>query len=63
MRTKKKKLSQSDLRALGVQPGLMARRYDRDGRAHLVELAPDTDGRRRDVATRLADETTLSEGG
>jgi hypothetical protein len=45
-----------------VTPGLMARRYDPDGRARLEQLAPEGSGRRQQFARRLTDDTKPSEG-
>ena len=45
MNRRRRRLSQQDLRAAGVTPGLMARRYDADGRARLEQLVPEDSGR------------------
>ena len=42
---KQRRLSQQDLKALGYTPGLMARRYDADGRARLEQLTAENSGR------------------
>jgi hypothetical protein len=42
---RKRRLSQQDLRTLGVTPGLMARRISPDGRTRLEQLTADTSGR------------------
>lgn len=42
-RRNRRRLSQQDLQAAGVTPGLMARRYDADGvRAAVTQLAAET---------------------
>jgi hypothetical protein len=43
-RQQKKRLSQQDLRLLGVQPGLMARRISPDGRSRLEQLTAEASG-------------------
>ena len=43
--TRRRRLSQQDLRAMGVTAGLMARRYDADGRARLEQLTSEASGR------------------
>jgi hypothetical protein len=53
---KARRLTKAELRAAGATPGLMARRYDADGRARLEQLAPEGPGRRRDFVRRLTDE-------
>jgi hypothetical protein len=37
MRSRRRKLTQQDLRAAGATPGLMVRRIGRDGRARLEQ--------------------------
>jgi len=62
---KKGQLTRAELRAMGATPGLMARRYDADGRARLEQLAPEGPERRRDFVrrlTRTGEETKASEG-
>lgn len=50
---RRRKLTQSDLRALGVQPGLLATRYTPDGeRATVLELAPESNARRKGELAR-----------
>jgi hypothetical protein len=39
---RKRRLSQQDLRTLGVTPGLMVRRIGTDGRARLEQLTAET---------------------
>lgn len=41
----RRRLSQQDLRALGVSHGLMAHRIGPDGRARLEQLTPEASGR------------------
>ncbi len=66
-RKRRRKLTQADLRTLGVQPGLQAIRYPAgQDRARVEQLAPEGPERRRDFARRLTlrDEGTKgSEGG
>jgi hypothetical protein len=54
--SRKRRLSQQDLRTLGATPGLMVRRIRPTGRARLEQLAPEGPGRRRDFIRRLTDE-------
>ena len=55
MRSRKaRRLTQAELRQMGVTPGLMARRIGADGRARLEQLAPESPKMRRDFARRLA---------
>jgi hypothetical protein len=56
--SRKRRLSQQDLRAAGVTPSLMARRIGADGRARLEQLTPEPDERRRSFAQRLSDDTS-----
>ncbi len=59
----RRRLSQQDLRTLGVTPGLMARKVGPDGeRATVQQLAPEGPERRRDFVRRLTDENETSEG-
>jgi hypothetical protein len=60
MNRRRRRLSQQDLTAAGVTPGLMARRYDAAGRARLEMLAPEGPERRAAFIRRLTspDETT-----
>ena len=43
--TRRRRLSQQDLRALGASAGLIARRIGPDGRARLEQLTPEASGR------------------
>ena len=43
--TRRRRLSQQYLRAMGVTDGLMARRIGPDGRARLEQLTPEAPGR------------------
>ncbi len=45
MNRRRRRLTQQDLKALGYTPGLMARRYDTDGRARLEQLTSEASGR------------------
>jgi hypothetical protein len=65
MRSRRRKLTKAELRAMGASPGLMARRVGPDGRARLEMLAPEGPERRRDFIRRLTstgEETKASEG-
>ena len=66
MRSRKKRLTWQDLRAMGATPGLMARRVGPDGRARLEQLTAEASGRRKDFVRRLTsagEETDASEEG
>jgi hypothetical protein len=54
VRSKKKKLSQQDLRAMGVTPGLMAHRVGPDGRARLEQLSSEASRGRPSLFLRSA---------
>jgi hypothetical protein len=56
-----RKPSRAELRAMGLTPGLMARRYTPDGRARLKQLTPEARERRQQFARRLANDTADSE--
>jgi hypothetical protein len=56
--SRKRRLSQQDLKAAGVTPGLMARRYTPDGRARLEQLAPEGRERRQQFPRRDTDKTS-----
>jgi hypothetical protein len=61
---KKRQLTAAEKRALGATPGLIVRRVGPEGRARLEQLAPESDGRRKDFASRLtraSDDTKRSE--
>lgn len=57
MREQKRRLTQQDLRALGVQPGLIATRYlPGEDRARVEQLASDSRGPyRREIFTQHTD--------
>jgi hypothetical protein len=60
---KRRRLTQAELKAMGVTPGLVVHRVGPPGsRARLEQLAPESDGRRRVFARRLTSDTTASEG-
>jgi hypothetical protein len=66
MRTRKKNLSQSDLRALGARPGLLVTRYGPDGeRAEVRRLTAESASARvfSHNSTNTDDITNGSEGG
>ena len=66
MRSRKKRLTRQDLRAMGATPGLMALRVGPDGRARLEQLTAEASGRRKDFIRRLTsagEETEASEKG
>lgn len=52
-RKRRRKLTQAELRAIGVTPGLMASCIGPDGRTRLEQLAPESRDRRKDFARRL----------
>jgi hypothetical protein len=54
---RRRRLSQQALRAMGATPGLMARRYDPDGRARLEQITAESSGRRQQFARRLSHDT------
>jgi hypothetical protein len=60
--SKRRRLTQVELRALGATPGLLVRRIGTDGRSRVEQLAPDSGARRKYFAQRLtrADEVTES---
>jgi hypothetical protein len=59
--SRKRRLSQRDLRALGATPGLMTTRYDATGeRAEIRQVAPEGPDRRQDFIRRLTDERSSS---
>jgi hypothetical protein len=63
-RRNRRKLTKAELRAMGATPGLMARRYDADGRARLEQFAPEGPERRRDFIRGLTctdDDTPANE--
>jgi len=62
VRSRRRRLSQQDLRAAGATPGLMAHRIGPDGRARLEQLAPEgSSERRKDFARRLTRASEVSE--
>jgi hypothetical protein len=64
MKRRRRRLSRQDLKAAGITPALMARRYDAAGRARLEQLAPEArTARRRDFIRRLTNGTKAGEGG
>jgi hypothetical protein len=63
--SKRCRLTQAELRALGATPGLLARRIGADGRSRVEQLTADSRARRKDFARRLTgadDITKPSEG-
>jgi hypothetical protein len=63
---KRRAVTERELRALGLTPGLVGTRYDADGRrATVAQLAPESDERRKIFAARLSsgtDNIKASEG-
>lgn len=64
MRSRRRKLTKAELKAMGATPGLMARRIGpgNPGRARLEMLAPEGPERRKDFIRRLTDDSKPSEG-
>jgi hypothetical protein len=59
---RRRRLSQADLRALGVQGGLVATRYSPESkRAEVRQLAAEGSERRREFVCRLTHDTKASE--
>lgn len=65
MRSRRRKLTKAELRAMGATPGLMNTRCSPDGQAEIRQLAPEGPDRKRDFVRRLTstgEETKASEG-
>jgi len=61
MRSRRRKLTKAELRAMGCTPGFVVRRYDAQERARLEQLAPESDARRKIFARRLSHDTKDSQ--
>jgi hypothetical protein len=63
--SKRRRLTQAELRAMGATPGLLVRRIGADGRSRVEQLTAHSRARRKDFARRLTtadDITKPSEG-